>query len=58
MDLNKDGEVSESELKQILVKGKINVDIEKLMREIDLNENGLINFSEFLTAFYDCKKSF
>ena len=58
MDINKDGEISEEELKELLIRGKVNIDIDRLMSEVDLNENKKVNFSEFLSAFYDCHTSF
>ena len=53
-DTNKDGEISKDELIQCLEKiypyQEARERAEKIFKEIDFNNDGCINFSEFLTA--------
>lgn len=57
LDLNKDGEIDQCELKKILEKNNVDIDLSNFMKDIDYEENNKINFSEFLTAFYDFEKN-
>lgn len=57
MDLNKDGEIDQSELKEVLKKNQIDIDLNLFMETVDLDKNNKINFSEFLTTFYDFEKN-
>lgn len=57
MDKNKDGELDLSELKNVFSEINLKMDLNAFLEEVDFDNNKKVNFSEFLTAFYDFKKN-
>ena len=53
IDKNGDGFLSPSEIKQAVEKYDFQIDSKELISQIDSDKNGLINYSEFLTATVD-----
>ena len=61
-EIDKDGSgmILASELTEIIKKCDLNIsesDIDEMIKEVDYHGNGKINYSEFLSATIDIKKS-
>ena len=53
MDKDKNGILSKDEIKQCLEKNQIKINFDKVFDSIDTNENGYIDYTEFLAFMLD-----
>jgi calcium-dependent protein kinase len=58
IDLNGDGLLSTDELRIAAYKCGIDIDVEEIIRHVDSDRNGFVNYSEFLTATVNRKQAF
>lgn len=56
-DKNKDGELQKEELEEALKSFASDININLLFKQLDLDESGSINYTEFVMAFYDSQNS-
>ena len=56
MDKNHDGTLTRAEIMDYFVAYMSKEEAEEIVRNIDTNENGLVNYTEFVNATIDKKK--
>lgn len=60
IDTNLDGQLSKQEIKEAMTKygSSIGLDVDEVFQQCDFDQNGFIEFSEFLTAVHSCELEF